>query len=84
MKYTCSKQLTSCEFFDIGKCNNVEDCDDAIIDKPLSEWTLQEAKTECASREDCSEPTFCPFRKDNGYCRLGENPHNFNLTEDYK
>ena len=56
----------------------------AINTKPLADWTLAEVKAECASREDCSEPTFCPFRKDNGYCRVGGNPHNFNLTEENK
>ena len=32
MTYKCSKDGTYCEFYDLGKCHNVEDCAYAIAD----------------------------------------------------
>ena len=33
MDYICLKESTHCEFYDLGKCHNVEDCAYAIAEK---------------------------------------------------
>lgn len=34
MNYICSKDVADCEFYDTGKCHNVEDCAYAVEIKP--------------------------------------------------
>ena len=51
-------------------------------DKPLCDWTLGEAKAECASHSECTEPILCPFWDADRICKLGKRyPYKFKLTE---
>ena len=50
--------------------------------KPLGDWTLGEAKAECASHSECTEPILCPFWDADRICKLGKRyPYKFKLTE---
>ena len=50
--------------------------------KLLADWTLQEVKTECASRSNCYEQTKCPFLDDDGICRIDRRrPYTYRINE---